>query len=337
MSDTKEWGIGVVGLGFMGRTHIGAWSEAARLGRANRLVAVCDSDPERLTGTTQAAGNMGPGTEGGRLFDPEVVATFTDPAEFFAHDALDVVSICTHTDSHVDLACAALAAGRHVLVEKPVALTAEEVQRLADAARASHHVCMPAMCLRFWPAWSWLRERMCDGSLGRVCSAVFRRVSAPPGWSPGFYKSPEKSGGALFDLHVHDADFVRWCFGPPDSVVSTGTVDHLTTLSRYADGPEHVSAEGGWDHAVGFDFSMGYTVVFERATAVYLSGAEPELSLIRDEVSETIDLPSHDGYTGEAMHFLDALTAGRDPDPTLEEAVSLIAMIQEEREGLRTP
>src|SRR4029453_5583634 len=90
---------------------------------------------------------------------------------------------------------------------------------------------------------------------------------APPAWSPAFYGDPARSGGALFDLHVHDADLVRWLFGAPGAVTSTGTLDHVTTLYRYADGPAHVVAEGGWDHAGGFPFSMGYTVVFERATA----------------------------------------------------------------------
>ena len=334
MSEQHEWGIGVIGLGFMGRTHIGAWAEAARGGQPNRLVAVCDSDPERLTGKTEAAGNMGPGTDGGRLFDPQLVATYNDPRKFFEDPAVELVSICTHTSSHVELACAALAAGRHVLVEKPVALCPDEVQRLADASRSAGRVCMPAMCLRFWPAWAWLRERIVDGSLGPVRSAVFRRVSAPPSWSPGFYRSSQQSGGALFDLHVHDADFVRWCFGAPDSVLATGSLDHLTTFYRFAQGPDHVTAEGGWDHAAGFGFSMGYTVVFEGGTAVYLSGADPELRLIRGEEQEEVEVPGHDGYTGETMHLLAAVNAGRDPEPTLDESVGLIAMLQQERASL---
>lgn len=334
MSSKREWGIGILGLGFMGRTHINAWAEAARLGQPNSLVAVCDADQQRLTGSTEAAGNMGPGTEGGQLFDPEAVSTYSDPAEFFADPQVEIVSICTHTNSHVELACAALEAGCHVLVEKPVALIPAEVQRLADACEASERVCMPAMCLRFWPGWAWLRERIADGAFGPVRSAVFRRVSAQPDWSAGFYRSPEQSGGALFDLHVHDADFVRWCFGPPDGVTSTGTVDHLTTLYRFAKGPDHVTAEGGWDHTVGFGFSMGYTVIFEQATAVFLSGAEPELTLIRGGESEEVELPGHDGYTGETVHLLEALNGNRAPVPTLEEAVALTTMIQAERASL---
>ena len=134
-----------------------------------------------------------------------------------------------------------------------------------DAAEAET-LCMPAMCVRFWPGWSWLRERVVDGSLGAVRSAVFRRLGTRPGWAK-FYADVERSGGALFDLHVHDTDFVQWCFGTPASLSSTGSLDHLTTLYRYPGGPPHVVVEGGWDHAPGFPFQMRYTVIFEHATA----------------------------------------------------------------------
>jgi predicted dehydrogenase len=119
------------------------------------------------------------------------------------------VSICTPTDSHIELAMTALAAGRHVLVEKPVALRSAEVARLAQAAAPAGRVCMPAMCMRFWPGWEWLKERIEAGEFGRVRSATFQRVGAPPDWS-AFYGDYARSGGPLHDLHIHDADFIRF-------------------------------------------------------------------------------------------------------------------------------
>src|SRR5206468_2072633 len=139
----------------------------------------------------------------------------------------------------------------------------------------------------------------------------FRRLGSSPAWSRNFYGNPVKSGGALFDLHVHDADFVRWCFGPPDAVTSTGSIEHVTTLYRYEHGPEHVVAEGGWNHTIGFPFFVGYTVVVERATAEFALGREPLLTLARDGRNEAVELEAGTGYDGEVRHVL-ALIAGKE-------------------------
>ena len=221
-------GVGVIGLGFMGRTHVRAYRTAAARGHANRLVGVADRDVQRFAGAGDR-GNLESGDAGGPLFDPETTGTHDTPDALLADPAVEAVSVCTPTESHVELALAALSAGKHVLVEKPVALASTEVERLAAAARESEGVCMPAMCMRFWPGWRWLRERIEDGSLGRVRSAVFRRLGSHPAWSPEFYGDQARTGGALFDLHVHDADLVHWLFGAPATVSSTGTADHLTT------------------------------------------------------------------------------------------------------------
>ncbi|MCZ6597462.1 MAG: Gfo/Idh/MocA family oxidoreductase [Planctomycetota bacterium] len=332
-------GVGVIGLGFMGRTHLAAYRAADEAGHPNRLVAVCDQDPDRLSGDSgrSPAGNFDPGNIGAeRLFDPASVAGYERPEELLSDASVELVSICTHTDTHVELALAALEAGKHVLVEKPVATALSDVERLAEVARASDRLCMPAMCIRFWPAWSWARERVVDGSLGAVKSATFRRLGTRPGWS-GFYADQERTGGALVDLHVHDTDFVRWCFGDPESVVSTGTLDHLTTLYRYPEGPPHVTAEGGWDHGDGFDFRMRYTVVFERATADYDMAREPQLVLARDGGVEPVELESINGYDGEVRHLLDAIAAGGGAlRATIDDAVGHTRLLAAERTSLAT-
>ena len=270
-SDTpahRPIGVGVIGLGFMGATHIRAYQAADTAGFACRLVAVSDPNADRLRGTVAAAGNLasGAGEQGESLFDPTRVCTHIDAAALLNDPAVELVSICTPTDSHVDLAIAALRAGKHVLVEKPVAIRSSEARRLAEVVRASDRLCMPGMCMRFWPGWDWLRERVRDEAYGQVLSATFQRLGSPPSWSPEFYGDLSRSGGPLFDLHIHDADFIRWCFGPPRGVVSTGTPAHITTIYRYeaGKGPAHVVAEGGQNHAPGFPFKMRYIVAFEH-------------------------------------------------------------------------
>lgn len=325
--------VGVVGLGFMGRTHVAAYRAAAVAGHANRIVALCDRDLARLRGKRGPAGNLAQ-----RADDPlaglEQARVYEEPAALFADETVELVSVCTPTDSHVPLALAALAAGKHVLVEKPVALRAKDVARLALAAQKAKRVCMPAMCMRFWPGWSWLEAAVRAKTYGQVKSAVFRRLGSPPSWSKGFYTDTQKSGGALFDLHVHDADFVRFCFGAPASVMSTGSSEHVTTLYRFERGPEHVVAEGGWNHAPGFPFFMGYTVVFERATAVFALGREPVLEVYRDGKSAGIALEPWTGYDGEVRHVLDVVSGKTKLRATAEEAEDLVRMLEAERRSV---
>jgi predicted dehydrogenase len=317
-------GVGVIGLGFMGRTHCAAYGAARRAGLPVRIAAVSDARGAAARGGT--AGNLhaaGPALE----LDAEVFET-VDPVAVFARPDVDLVSICTYTDTHAALAESALRAGKHVLVEKPVALAAADVRRLAEVAQGAGRACMPALCMRFWPGWSWLREQIVGGGLGRVRSAVFRRLAAPPPWSREFYGDPARSGGALHDLHIHDADFVRWCFGEPYAVASTGSRDHLTTLYRYPGGPAHVVAEGGWDHTPGFAFRMAYTVVFEQATAIFDSGAAPQLHLVRDGRSEPVALEAATGWELEIRHLLEVLL-GRTPGPavTLADAEAVARLL----------
>ncbi len=331
-------GVGVIGLGFMGRTHVAAYRAADDAGHANRLVAVCDQDADRRAGKGGPEGNLEKGGAPERIFDPAEVTAYERPEDLLADEAVELVSVCTPTDSHVDLGIAALEAGKHVLVEKPIAVTAERVQLLADAARASDRLCMPAMCMRFWPGWSWLKDTIDAGIYGAVRTATFHRLASSPAWNPGFYGDVERTGGALVDLHVHDADFVRFCFGDPKSVASTGTVDHVTTLYRYGDGgPTHVVAEGGWDHAPGFAFRMRYAVNFETATADFELGRDPELLLARDGEATKVELAPLAGYDGEVRHLLDAIASGRGPLlATMDDAVGHARLLDAERESLQT-
>ena len=329
-------GVGVIGLGFMGRTHVASYLAAPAAGHPCRLAAVCDSDAHRRAGAAAPTVNVDAGAAQA-LFDPRQTAVYADPADLIADPAVGLVSICTPTDTHVDLAIRALAAGKHVLVEKPVALHSADVRRLADAARSVRSLCMPAFCMRFWPQWRWLKEHIAAATYGRVLSAAFQRLGGVPGWSPEFYRNAARSGGALADLHIHDADFVRWCFGSPESVVSTGSVHHLTTLYRFPAGPPHVTAEGAWLPVPGFSFRMRYLVAFEQAVADFDLTRDPPLLLTRDGRAEPVTLAATSAYDLQAWHLLDAIASGRRPlDATLADAESVARLLEAEQQSLAT-
>jgi predicted dehydrogenase len=324
-------GVGVIGLGFMGRTHAAAYRAAAASGLPCELRAVCDHSPERVSGAAIAAGNLA--TAAGSA-DLAALAHFTEPDELLADPRIGLVSICTHTDTHVALALRALAAGKHVLVEKPVAVRAADVKRLAAAAVKASTLCMPAMCMRFWPGWDWLADRVRDGSLGAVKSAVFARVGAGPGWSHEFYRDISRSGGALADLHIHDADIVYWLFGRAREVVSAGSVDHLTTLYRFRDGPHHVTAEGGWSFTPSAPFRMRFTVCFEHATADWDLMRTPTL-LVHGQDGTTAPVLSPLGaYEAEIRHFVAACAGDGELRATMADAVAVAEMLDAERASL---
>lgn len=299
-------GIGVIGLGFMGATHINAWAQAALDGHPNRLVAVCDRHPDRRAGEVA----VGPDGNEPLSFDRGAVALYADAAELFADPAVDVVSITTPTDSHVPLALAALAAGKHVLVEKPVALQLSAVQRLHRAADAAGTLCMPAQCIRFWPGWDWLIARVDDRSLGALKALHIQRLSSRPDWGEGFYDDPSRCGGVVHDLHVHDADLIRRLAGDPTWVSAREHEGQLTIDYGFAEGggPEVVSAEASWARDPAAGFFMGYDAEFEGARASWSSQREPPLQLASPGHHEQPPFVGGTGYDGQVRHLLAVLS-----------------------------
>jgi predicted dehydrogenase len=349
--------VGVIGLGFMGATHVNAYRAAARDGFPCALVAVCDTKESRRRGIfSDVGGNIGDTSDPTPAFDPKRIRAYAVADELLADREVDLVSICTHTDTHVDLAVRALRAGKHVLVEKPVALTADEVRRVRDAAREAGRLCMPAMCMRFWPAWAWLKQRIDDRSLGRCTALTLTRLGSSPAWSRPFYGDLARSGGALVDLHVHDADFVYFCFGRPESVYSVGDLTHLTTAYQFPETPKtgpvpvlgktgtgpvfpgHVVAEGAW-LAPGSAFRMRYVGVFERATVDYDLGRDDQLLICRDGRAEPVEVSKLLGYDEEVRHLVSAVARGARPSDlgaTLEDAVVVTEMLDAERRSIES-
>ena len=336
VSSGGEICVGVIGLGFMGRTHVAAYQEAQAAGLPCRLVAVADPNADRRDGRGEGAGNIATGAQAERIFDPAEVTGYADWQDLLADDRVGLISICTPTPTHVDLGLAAIATGKHVLIEKPLALTSADARRVADAARASKAIVMPAMCIRFWPAYAWLKRAIDSGEYGSVRSATFHRLGSTPAWAD-FYADPTRSGGALVDLHIHDTDVIRHCFGSPNAVVSEGSSNHLTTMYRYDDGPEMVIAEGGWGHDPGFGFRMRFVVCFEHATAEFDLGRDPQLMLSNEGQSAAVEVEPITGYDAEIRHLIRCIAEGRpDAGVSCDDAAESLALLEAERESLET-
>lgn len=126
---------------------------------------------------------------------------------------VDVVDICLPTDLHLPVAMLAIASGRAVFVEKPMASTVEDCASMIDAAERARVPLMPGQVLRFFPEFALGRKLVQDGTVGRPAAARTRRGGRAPEGAGGWFRDVARSGGVLLDLAVHDFDWLRWTLG----------------------------------------------------------------------------------------------------------------------------
>ncbi|GGV58518.1 dehydrogenase [Streptomyces longisporoflavus] len=217
--------IALIGAGGIARAHLPGWLElGARVG-----VYTVDGSAEKLA--AEYAGH-------------DVVAA-ASLGELLAD--CTAVDICTPTPTHKELALAAVAAGRHVICEKPLALNASDAEEIAAAAEAAGVRLHPAHVVRYFPAYAAMRRAVGSGDLGDLAVLRFTRGGARPQWAPWF-ADPAQSGGVIMDLMVHDIDIARWIAGDVVRVhAQTRGVEHATGGTQ----AEVVSATAVLTHASG--------------------------------------------------------------------------------------
>jgi predicted dehydrogenase len=334
----KKLKVGVIGLGSMGSTHLDIYSQISEV----EVVAVADPKKNRLDGSSKAEGNISGQAQGSVVgFEAK---KYLDGMDLIDDPDIELVDICVGTNLHFVFVEAALAKGKHVLVEKPLARTYDEAKKIVELALNSSTNIMSAMCLRYWPAWVWLKKVIDNKQYGRCLSLTCKRqTSHPPGT---FYSNDDECGGALLDLHVHDTDFINYCFGMPKAVFSqgykgpSGGIDHVATHYIYdqSQNAPLVTAEGTWTMQEGYGFNMSYTANFEKATACYLLDDEETLTLFRSSYEpEIIKLDEGMGYEFEIRSFVDEILRGEKSDMTLlNQAAKSIAIIEAEQVSIRS-
>jgi predicted dehydrogenase len=328
----RKINVAVAGLGFMGLTHLRVHQKI----RNARIVAVCDNSRLPVNGVLGGVNGNIQNSSAVRL--GAQVKVYREFHELLADRDVELVDICTPTTLHPAQVIAALKAGKHVLCEKPLAQNVAEARQVVKAAAASEKFLMPAMCMRFWPGWSWLKKVVAEKSYGAVRAASFRRVTAKPAWS----QAGTHAGGALLDLHIHDTDFVNFLFGRPVSVFSTGVtdaagnVDHVVTQYVYPRGPA-VHAEGSWLLPDGFN--MSFVLHCERATIDYdLARGAAALRLREPEKkARTLRLKNTDGYGEEIRYFVDCVARGERPSVvTAQDGLTALEICAAEEKSVRT-
>jgi predicted dehydrogenase len=223
-----------------------------------------------------------------------------------------------------------------------MAQTSAAALEILKASDRSPGFFMPAMCMRFWPGWSWLKPVVAENTFGKVLAARFSRSSEMPSW--GRNESADTgshSGGALFDLHLHDTDFINYLFGRPSGVFSNGlvghagTIDHVITQYHFPAGPV-VHAEGSWLLPQGF--RMGYTLHCERATIDFDSARGPGALTITEagQPPRAVELEKTDGYAEEIRYFLDCVGNHSTPaTATARDGLAALEICEAEEKSVR--
>jgi UDP-N-acetylglucosamine 3-dehydrogenase len=187
-ADQRRLRVGIIGLGAFGESHIRAYREIPYV----ELAAVASRRPEHAR---EIAARYG------------IPAWYGSYEQLIADEAIDAVSITTAEHEHREPAVAALKAGKHVLVEKPLATTLEDARAIVDAARTSTGILMPGHILRFDATYAAAREATVTGRLGRVVAIAARR-NRPQDHIPIYGRVHP----ALVTA-IHDIDILRWIAG----------------------------------------------------------------------------------------------------------------------------
>jgi predicted dehydrogenase len=307
--------VALLGGGFMARTH--AQSYGALKERA-QVSVVC-----ALEGADAIAADLG-------------AAVSTDWEAVVAMEGIDAVDVCLPTPLHRPVAEAALAAGKHVLLEKPIALSLEDADAIGDAARANSRVLMVGHVLRYMPEIVEMRRLLDAGEIGRPLAATALRLSAPPDWNQ-WMLDPAKSGGVLVDMMVHDFDILNALLGPAERVIARAAADgrHFQMLLEHPGGAGAI--EGSHAMPGSYPFTANLRVLCERGVLEhrFVAGAGDQV----DEAMQSV-LGVHpaegearrfheavDPWGAQIAHFVDCVAGGSEPrDGSFAQARAALAV-----------
>ena len=308
MSDKLS--VGFIGAGNIARSHM----EEIKALEQIEIAVVMDVDVSRAEGVTEEYGGR----------------PCADLGELLADDGVQAVHVCTPHNQHVDQVVAAAQAGKHVLVEKPMALTLADCDRMIAASKEAGKLLMVGQVLRYWPIYRQVREMIRAGKIGAVGHQMRRRYSR---FDPGeghWYLDLEKGGNCV--LHAfgpHEYDVLHWMIDSPVvQVYARGTesaerlagqCDSYSTLMTHANGAVSVlsqtvsSHSGAWDQqVVGSRGSM-----FITSQKLVVDGEEIEVEGVAAA-----------GMRHQVAEFVDCCLKGETPDASGESVRHTMALIE---------
>jgi predicted dehydrogenase len=309
--------IAVAGFGFMGLTHTLNILKNPNL----ELTGIVDKVPENIRkNLTGNIGNFSTGDIDEKMLSN--VSIYKGLEECLHSERPDAVVISVHTDMHFPLTMMALNAGVSVFLEKPFSLSVSEAGQMIELAARKKLTLMIGHVVRFMPPYQKLRNWILSDEYGKLEFLSLSRFSGLPAW--GQWKEKRiaygSTGGALFDLLIHDIDYAQWVLGQPDTVESfclpgeLSDYDYVDARWVYNAGPA-VKIEGGNIFHTSFPFSAGFIARFENASIKYSSAAP--LNILVSTHDETISVPAGDageGFSGEIDYFARCIMTNSPPE-----------------------
>ncbi len=299
--------IVVVGTGFIGASHIKAIGNI----KDAAIAAIVEQDCERGKEAAKQAG----------------CAWYPSFEEMAAYESPDLAIIALPTFLHEEYVIKAAQEKINVLCEKPVTLSVESFDRMTSACRQSGVSFMVAQVVRWWPEFVKIKKLLDENKVGKLRMIYEARLAQHPGWST-WHTDPKKSGGGLFDLHIHDIDYLYSLFGMPESVYAvgwkstTGCWNHVVSNFKWRNGLKAV-CEASMDMKGGHPFTIQLRVAGDNGTLDYrfVAGVNikdgnqtADLMYFPDEgEAARIPVEQLDPYEQEVSAYIQAIKANQDP------------------------
>ncbi len=283
--------VGIVGTGVMGEVHASGW----------------------WTTDAELVGFYSDNQEQAQLMAAQFkVRAFASLVELFKN--VDIVDICVPTFAHKKVVLEAAAARKHIVCEKPIALSVEDGLEMIAACEKAKVRLFIAMVVRFFPQYRLSREMVAKGQLGNLGVVRLKRVSYAPNKSgDNWYADEGRSGGMMLDLMIHDFDYARWLGGEVERVyarlnsATLGPGQYAQVILRHKAGSMAL-IEGGWAYPPGV-FRTGFDISGTDGVIEWNSDEHAPVrtfTLTRGGSSSSVGLPvsglSDDPYALEIQH-----------------------------------
>ncbi|MEW8988197.1 MAG: Gfo/Idh/MocA family oxidoreductase, partial [Bacillus sp. (in: firmicutes)] len=244
--------------------------------------------------------------------------------EILDNKEIDIVDICLPSYLHEDFIVKAAKAGKHIICEKPLTLTVESAHRILQEVNRNQVILFVGHVLRFWPEYEIIKSYS-ESDLLRTIEVVHaKRIGQSPAWS-NWFQFPKKSGGALFDLHIHDIDFVSYILGKVESVYAVGTKnsygawDHVMTTLTFQN-QSKAFVEASQRMPKGYPFTMSFRAQTSQSVLDFHLAAGENIEHLTQgdyhfwyythEKKVPITLDSSDAFEKELSYFVNCIEKG---------------------------
>lgn len=314
--------VAVVGSGYIAQNHFAA------------LDAIEDATLVAIIGRNAEKGQRIAREHGARFY------TSLEEAKLRAQ--MDMVIICTPTDLHEDMVIRAAQLKCHVLCEKPVCFSPEVFDRMTAVCRENGVRFMVAQVARWWPEFMIIRSFIEDGRLGSIHMITEKRLCQHPNWT-NWHRDSARSGGGLYDLNVHDVDYLCSMFGRPETVYASGWQspggcwNHVCSALRWKNGAKaqvetSLEMTGGWPFAIELRVvGDGGTLDYRMTAGVNINDGESGGRLMWYPAGETrgirLEAEQTDMFEAEIREFISAVKEDREFTVTHEQNRCVLEVI----------